>query len=126
MKNYFVKFFLHFQAVAIFLDVSNFALNFCMYFLCSKEFRKMLFQVGLSYYLGLSSYVDEGGFSTAMRYWLMNINMNIQFNFQAFPQCRWPKIFESFSNSTRSTSGSSQPRETAARTISTPVNTHHR
>lgn len=33
-----------FRAVANLLEMSNFALNFCMYFLCSKEFRKMLFK----------------------------------------------------------------------------------
>ena len=33
-----------FRAVANLLEMSNFALNFCMYFLCSKEFRKMLYK----------------------------------------------------------------------------------
>lgn len=33
-----------FRAVANLLEMSNFALNFCMYFLCSKEFRIMLFK----------------------------------------------------------------------------------
>lgn len=43
-----------FRAVANLLEMSNFALNFCMYFLCSKEFRKMLFKA-LSH-LRLSSF----------------------------------------------------------------------
>lgn len=33
-----------FRAIANLLEMSNFALNFCMYFLCSKEFRKMLYK----------------------------------------------------------------------------------
>lgn len=48
-----------FRAVANLLEMSNFALNFCMYFLCSKEFRKMLYkampQCGFSKFFILSS-----------------------------------------------------------------------
>ncbi len=33
-----------FRAIANLLEMSNFALNFCMYFMCSKEFRKMLYK----------------------------------------------------------------------------------
>lgn len=33
-----------FRAIANLLEMSNFALNFCMYFMCSKEFRNMLYK----------------------------------------------------------------------------------
>lgn len=33
-----------FRAVANILELSNFALNFCIYFLCSNEFRKLFFE----------------------------------------------------------------------------------
>ncbi|XP_046643117.1 probable G-protein coupled receptor B0563.6 isoform X2 [Daphnia pulicaria] len=61
-----------FRAVANLLEMSNFALNFCMYFLCSKEFRKMLYkampQCGFSKFFILSS-------TTSKRKPQINVNM---------------------------------------------------
>lgn len=56
-----------FRAVANLLEMSNFALNFCMYFLCSKEFRKMLYkafpQCRISKFFMLSSTSGSSGSS---------------------------------------------------------------